>query len=73
MVVESGGTEAKEVYVDEGRERVEREKGREKGREVRGEIDGERELAFDYAVAAVALAVKVCPPFPPFPLLLHGD
>ena len=28
-------------------------------REVRGELEGERELAFDYALAAVALAVKV--------------
>ena len=32
--------------------------GRE--REMRGELEGERELAFDYALAAVALAVKVC-------------
>ena len=33
--------------------------GRESGRETRGELEGERELAFDYALAAVALAVKV--------------
>ena len=31
--------------------------GRERG--MRGELEGERELAFDYALAAVALAVKV--------------
>ena len=34
-----------------------REGGRE--RETRGELEGERELAFDYALAAVSLAVKV--------------